>query len=149
MSEFHEKTQAENTESSSASSAEVGLSRRRNPVQRLGCGTALIIWFLLLLTPCFLLTLAVQQEIVITTGSLPGQQFRIYLISEAMQRGVVVSNSRIVGRQSETNSCLETHVRYLLWTGIAESSTYCECFSRTDVANEWIAGMATTGICEE
>lgn len=149
MSEFHENAQAENTDAPVASNVEAGASPRRHPLRRLGCGTVLILWFLLLLTPCFLLTLAVQQEIVITTGSLPGQQFRVYLISEAMQRGVVVSNSTIVGRQSENNACLETHVRYLLWTGSEESSTYCECFSRTGGENEWASDMATTGICEE
>ncbi|MFN8565855.1 MAG: hypothetical protein U0703_30415, partial [Anaerolineae bacterium] len=54
---------------------------RRSPLRRAGCIVALVIWFGILLLPCFLVVLAVQQEISIPTGGAPDQRLRLWLIS--------------------------------------------------------------------
>ena len=119
---------------------------RRRPLRRAGCIMALVIWFVVLLLPCFLIVLAVQQEIVITTGSAPGQQTRLWLISEADQRGLALSTASV--HQSDPNAlCVQTNVRFLLWTGHSDPSVYCDCYQRAGENIPWSSTKTTTGEC--
>jgi len=121
---------------------------RRSPLRRAGCIVALILWFAILLTPCFFIVLAAQQEISISTGSAPGQQIRVWLVSEADQRGLALSTGSM--RQiGENTICVQTEVRFLLWAGSAEPINYCECYERASSADSWSATTTTTGICSE
>lgn len=124
------------------------LPARRSPLRRTGCIIALIVWFAILLTPCFFIVLAVQQEISITTGSAPGQQVRLWLVSDADQRGLALSTASV--RQAAENAiCVQTDVRFLLWAGEAEPINYCECYERASSEDSWSATTMTTGICSE
>ncbi len=120
--------------------------RRRNPLRRVGCIIALVVWFLILLLPCFLIVLAVQQEIVISTGGAPGQQTRLWLISEADERGLGVSTTST--RQSNENAiCVETDVHFYLWAGKSDPSSYCDCYQRENASTPWSRAGTTPGAC--
>jgi hypothetical protein len=120
--------------------------RRRSPLRRAGCIVALVIWFALLLLPCFLIVLAVQQEIIITTGSVPGQQTRLWLISEAEERGLAISTASI--RQSDENAvCVETDVHFMLWAGKADPTSYCDCYQRANASVPWSQASTASGAC--
>jgi hypothetical protein len=119
---------------------------RRRPIRRIGCTIALVIWFTILLLPCFLIVFAVQQQIVISQGGAPGQELRIWLISEAEQRGFGVSSTSV--RQTNANAlCVQTDVRFLLWAGSADPVNYCDCYERTNAESEWSLTNTSTGVC--
>ncbi len=110
---------------------------------------ALVLWFLLLLSPCFLITLASQGEIVIPLGGAPNQSLRLWLVSEADQRGLVLSLPSI-SRSTDALMCVQTQTRFFLWAGRAEEDVYyCECYSRDSAAAEWALISADTGACAE
>ncbi|MEP7290399.1 MAG: hypothetical protein ABI835_01395 [Chloroflexota bacterium] len=120
----------------------------RSRVRRVGCIAALVVWFAVLLLPCFLIVLAVQQEIVISTGSAPGQQTRLWLISEADERGLAYSSTST--QQSGENAlCVQTDVRFFLWTGSAEATSYCECYQRSATGDPWSFTESISGVCPE
>jgi hypothetical protein len=121
--------------------------RRRSPIRRVGCGASLVLWFLLLLTPCFCFVLASQGEIIIPQGSAPGQQIRIWLIMEVQQRGFGISSAAV--SQPEPNAlCVESRTRFLLWVGSAESSVSCECYMRASEDEAWAAVSVENRACE-
>lgn len=120
---------------------------RRSPIRRLGCIIALVIWFAVLLLPCLLIVMATQQEVVISTGSAPGQNIRLWLISEIDERGFALSSAS-VRRQDEASVCVQTDVRFLLWAGSADPVSYCECYQR-DSAGDLTFTEATEGVCAE
>lgn len=125
---------------------EITQQPRRSPLRRVGCITALIVWFLILLLPCFLVVLAVQQEITISTGSAPGQQLRLWLISEPDQRGIALSTASV--RETDPNAiCVQTNIQFLLWSGSAEPLVYCDCFERESDSAAWSATSTTSGEC--
>jgi hypothetical protein len=105
-----------------------------------------LIWFVLLLLPCFLIVLAVQQEIVISTGGAPGQQTRLWLISEADQRGLGISTTST--RQTTPNAiCVETNVHFYLWAGKSDPSSYCDCYQRESADSPWSQTSTAAGVC--
>ncbi len=123
--------------------------KKRSPIQRAGCIIALVIWFAILLIPCFLITLAVQGEIVITTGSAPGQQDRLWLISEATQRGLGLSSASVIPRSDPNQLCVETAVHFLLWVGKSDPILYCDCYQRSSANAEWSQASTISGACSE
>lgn len=117
----------------------------RNPLRRPGCVIGIILWFLLLLSPCLCIMLASRGEVTIDTGSAPEQQLRVWMIQEARQRGLGISNGRVV-LQDDNNVCVRTDVSFLLWEGEAESISFCECYSQTDGA--WQRSNASENVCD-
>lgn len=109
-------------------------------------GIGLVIWFTLLLLPCVLFTLAVNQEIAIPTGDLPGQQVRIWLVMEVEQRGLGYSTASVTQR-SETEVCLTTDIGFLLWQGQAEAARYCECYARSSASEPWSLASMEMAAC--
>ncbi|MFN8373494.1 MAG: hypothetical protein U0694_11550 [Anaerolineae bacterium] len=99
-------------------------------IRRTGCLLLLICWFTFILSPCLLITLAQQGEIVISQGNLPNQQIRVWLVMEIDQRGIGISSTS----QHEVDNalCLQTDVRFLFWQGAAEPTSYCECYNRSE-----------------
>jgi hypothetical protein len=110
--------------------------QRRSPLRRLGCGIALVLWFLLLLLPCALFTMATQGQVTISQGGLPGQEIRLWLIMEIEQRGFGVSSTSVHGDDANA-LCLQTNVSYLLWAGREDPNTYCDCYARADADSAW------------
>jgi hypothetical protein len=120
---------------------------RRSPRCRAGCTILTILWFLLLLTPCVGIVLATQGDIVIPQGSVPGHEIRIWLISEADQRGLGLSSATI----DQTNSnalCVETSARFILWTGNAAPLTSCVCYTRDSEEQAWSTISVENRACE-
>jgi hypothetical protein len=116
----------------------------RHPLRNPGCVIALVIWFLVLLSPCFLIVLAVRSEISITTGSAPEQRMRVWVIQEAGQSGVGFSNVD-VKHTSDEALCVQTNVNFLLWRGKAESTQYCECYEQAE--SGWQTTSVEQGVC--
>lgn len=124
------------------------LPPRRSPLRRIGCGLLLVIWFSILLLPCFLIVLAVQQEIVVSQGGAPGQQLRLWLISEADERGLGISTASV--RQTSPNAlCVQTNVRFLMWSGHDDPLAYCDCYERADEDAPWSSVSSASGECSE
>jgi hypothetical protein len=113
------------------------LPPKRSPLRRLGCTIAVIVWFIVLLTPCLCIVLASQGEIAIRLGDVPGQSFRLWLLNESRQRGVGISRPSTHTGEVENQVCLQTDVSFVLWAGSAEATTYCECYTRSDNNGGW------------
>lgn len=122
--------------------------RRFRWLRRLGCTLLLVIWFTILLMPCFMLVLATQQQITISQGSLPDQYLRIWLIMEPAQRGLGISTTSVHPPKDANlpadSLCLQTNVNYLLWQGQGETSGYCECYHQEDTNWTPVATYSTT-----
>lgn len=122
-------------------------AKLRHPLRRIGCIILLILWFVVLLTPCLLLTLATQGEIRVSTGGAPGQEVRVWVVMEAETRGLGVSTGTI-SSQTPTDICVETNINYLLWSGREAPITYCDCYERPNDSVSWTLNGTTTGTCQ-
>ncbi|HRL13767.1 MAG TPA: hypothetical protein PKX07_17940 [Aggregatilineales bacterium] len=123
---------------------------RRGPLRRLGCGIALVIWFVILLFPGFLLLLAIQQEVVVWHGrGFPEAEshplVQVKLIMDARTRGVSITSSHISIEDSQ-NACVQTNVNYLLWQGTGEAASYCDCYARAGESG-WTLTETYSGAC--
>ena len=117
--------------------------QRRHPLKRPGCVFGLILWFVVLLTPCFMIILAVQGEISIQTGSVPEQRVRIWLIQEANQSGVGISTPKTFAQNEAM--CIQTNVTFMLWRGSSDPTQYCECYTQSGA--DWQIISTNPGIC--
>lgn len=118
---------------------------RRSPLRRAGCIVAVILWFMLVLTPCFCIALASQGEIAIRLGDVPGQSLRFWLLNEPDERGIGISRPSIHSTHNMT--CMQTDVSFLLWQGQAEGSTFCDCYQHEGEDN-WSLTSSQSGICQ-
>jgi hypothetical protein len=98
-----------------------------------------VVWCVVILSPCLVITLAIQREIVITYSDLPEDALRIWTISEPRQRGVAIANSRRVsavqpvpGVPDASATCTIIDTRFLMWEGSAEAAHQCSCYVRRD-----------------
>ena len=113
------------------------LPPRRSPLRRLGCTIAVIIWFIVLLTPCLCIVLASQGEIAVRLGDVPGQSFRLWLLNESRQRGIGISRPSVYASAEQSQVCIQTDVSFILWMGSAEATIYCECYTQFDNNAGW------------
>lgn len=120
--------------------------RKRTLLGRIGCVLGLLIWAVLIFMPCIIGILVTQGEINIGLGSAPGQNLRIWLIMEPDERGIGISSPSV--QQNGNQICVQTDVRYLLWMGSEEPSTYCDCYTRTAADTEWEYTETSLGRCE-
>jgi hypothetical protein len=118
----------------------------RRYLRRLGCGIALVLWFTFLLTPCVMVVLATQHEIILTHSDIPQDDFRIWLIQSIGQRGIGVANSRRVSA-ADGNVCTIIDGFFVLWEGKPASSThYCSCYQKQDY--EWVSTAEGAEACQ-
>ncbi|MDX2162586.1 MAG: hypothetical protein SF162_14780 [bacterium] len=117
--------------------------RRRTPLQRVGCGCAVLVWLVFLLVPCFMITLATQGQITVALSDVPEHELRFWLVMDARERGIGVSLPTI-SQTSETGVCVQTTVQYLLWMGRGEPTVFCDCFERETADQPW--GMISTAM---
>ncbi|HVO41955.1 MAG TPA: hypothetical protein VMT34_05005 [Aggregatilineales bacterium] len=102
---------------------------RWRSLRRVGCGLLLAGWFVFLLTPCLLVYLAANGEIVLTHSDVPDDQFRIWTISSTTTRGIAASNARRVDT-ADGLVCTLTDVSFLIWQGKGSAPQhYCACYS--------------------
>jgi len=107
----------------------------------------LLVWLLLLLTPCMAFLLASQGELRLRTGPAPEQELRLWLVQEARRAGLGLARASEHLREGER--CFQTEVRFLLWRGRqldGETRTsYCACYRLEDT--EFRAPRAWAGAC--
>jgi hypothetical protein len=122
------------------------LPPRGSRLRRWGCIVVTIIWFIILLTPCFCFAFASRGEISIRLGDIPGQSFRVWLVSESQQRGVGISRPSVVASSAAGQMCLQTDVSFVLWAGSEDATTYCECFAQS-ANSTWDVVRNSQGSC--
>lgn len=120
--------------------AEPTTAPRSLRIGRMGC---VIVWLILFLTPCALVFLATRGEISIGTGPAPDQRLRIWLVMEAESRGFGISTAS--AHESGNLTCVQTDVRFLLWQGSAEPSSYCDCYALE--ADSYTLVSTSSGAC--
>jgi hypothetical protein len=105
-----------------------------------------VVWLVFIMSPCFVIVLAVQREIVITFSDVPADELRIWTISEARLRGVAISTTRRVASVApvpETEggaaTCTIIDTRFLLWQGSADNGHHCSCYVRRGEAWQSVA----------
>jgi hypothetical protein len=108
----------------------------KRKLQRVGCGSLVVIWFILLLTPCLFVVLATQREIVLTHSDIPNDDFRVWLIQERGHHGIALSNSRRVSAANDA-ACILIDVRFIMWQGTGDPNHYCSCYTRQN--NRWVS----------
>ena len=113
-------------------------------ITRFACGILLIIWFMLLLTPCAFIYLASNGEIRIWHADIPEPEVHplllIQLVSEINSRGFHVETSTIVDSVPGDNLlCVQTTDKFLLWQSKEKNldAVYCECYARESVDEGW------------
>lgn len=125
------------------------ITRRR--LRRWGCLLLLIPWFLFVLSPCLVLTLAVQKEIILTHSDLPNHLFRVWLLQEINAQGLGITTSRRIEVSSpEPLACTILDVRFLLWGGNAQKagavpSHQCACYAR--FGDQWELRLSGVEAC--
>jgi len=112
--------------------------RRRNQItifgRRLGCGGLFLLWAVLMLSPCALLTLVAQGEMTYSHSEIPNDELRVFMIQEQDERGFGLSRTSVEsGSRDGDQVCLVTSISYLMWEseGDNESLAYCNCYERS------------------
>ena len=121
--------------------------RKRGLLGRLGCALGLLVWLVLILSPCLVFTLATQGELVLNLGSAPSQTARAWLVMEADERGLGLSLPSVQPSADGNALCVQTDVRYLLWQGQTDSVSYCECYRRASADAPWDHVSTVEGVC--
>lgn len=121
---------------------------RRKPLRRVGCAIGLLLWAVIMISPCFLITLATQGQIIVTLGNAPDQQARIWLLSEARERGIGISWPSARYAQDQKTVCVQTNTQFILWAGSGQPATYCACYIRDNDREAWTPLATTNESCQ-
>ncbi len=106
------------------------MSRKR--LRRIGCGLLIVLWFaFLIIVPCGAAVLLTQNEIVITRSSVPDNVLRVWMVQDAEQRGVGLSNGYTI-REDGNMLCTATDTQFFLWKGKANPNHNCTCYTKQD-----------------
>jgi hypothetical protein len=103
---------------------------------------------MILLTPCIVIPLISQGEIVLTHSDVPGHSTRIWLIQDARERGIAFWTSRRVDVQNSPNTtvCTVTDVRFVMWQGSGSPNHYCSCYARQN--DRWSSAADGAEACK-
>lgn len=82
----------------------------------------LIFWLVAISLPAFAFLLAARGQLQV---GVPDNHVRVFLLQEADAEGIGVERTR--PQQTTTTRCIETSVRYLMWAGAPENTTFCQC----------------------
>ena len=97
----------------------------------LGYAAVLLLWFTVMLTPCFAVVLATRGELEWKRGDYDSD--RIWLIQERDQRGLGYHAQRLLSDERATGGlvCVNSSARFILWEGAEEgmNNDYCECYA--------------------
>ncbi len=130
------------------------------PESRLGraiFGLLVVLWFMILLLPCALFSLAFGGEIRLGHGSVPEPETHplllVNLVMDVDNRGLRFERSVVVpdpdDDRPQTATCVQTHVSYITWAtdGSAQPAQYCDCYERTTPDAAWSLLSSETGLC--
>lgn len=79
-------------------------------------------WLFFISLPLVAFYLAARQQIQI--GAEEGSHLRIFLLTDSDAEGIGVEFVRPFPSDPD---CIETNVRYFLWSGNPENVTFCQC----------------------
>lgn len=119
-------------------------------IGRLGCGVLVILWFVLLLTPCGLFFLATSNEIRIELPNVPDPQehplFSLGLVMDEFNRGIKMTRSQITS-VSVQSLCVQTNVNYWRWQsdGTSDTLVFCQCYEKQGEA--WVFTTQSLDAC--
>ena len=130
----------------------------RVPESRLGrviFGFVIVLWFVILLLPCALFSLAFGGEIRIGHGTVPEPErhplLLVNLVMDADNRGLRFETSSILPDDDnpQTAVCVQSHVNYLTWEtdGSAQPAQYCDCYERETTEANWSLMDSQQGGC--
>ncbi len=114
--------------------------------RRLGCGVILALWFGLMLSPCVVITVLVEGEFIINLSDRPNHRLRMFDVDTDDKRGFGFSMGNIE-RENETELCVITRVRYVMWRGENEPVNFCQCY--TQLQGQWVGGPVLDQHCEQ
>jgi hypothetical protein len=123
----------------------INVPPRRSPLRRIGCSILVVMWFIILLLPCFCFALALQGEISVQLGDVPGQSLRIWLLNESDQRGLGISRPVVSAHDGQV--CIQTQVSFVMWAGSATGTSFCDCYTRSDGETVWNLMSSSEGTC--
>lgn len=108
-----------------------------------------MVWLILIFTPCLALLLASRGEFRISTGPAPEEELRLWLVQDAGRAGLALS--RAFSYESDGRRCIQTDAGFLLWRrprNEEDSATsYCSCYDLQDVEyGRPRAGPCVTGV---
>lgn len=108
----------------------------RKRLRRIGCALLFIPWLVVLSSPCVIIALVAQHEIILTHSDLPDHAFRVWVLQERDARGLGIATARRVDPPNQDGlACTIIDVRFFLWEGDAEKagalpSHQCACYRR-------------------
>jgi len=121
---------------------------------RLTMGVLVLFWFAILLLPCAFFALAINGDITFQHRSVPEPEshpfFQANLIMDVDNRGLQFTRS-VIYPETESNTCVQTHINYLLWETSDEgdlSVVYCDCYERADTESIWQLAQTETALCQ-
>jgi hypothetical protein len=118
----------------------------RRMLRSIGLGAAVILWFLLLVTPCLMFTLATHRYLSLPLVGVaePANHplIEIHLLTDIETRGLQITTSHFTER-NDRSQCITVQVSYLLWAGSGEPASYCDCYLRDEPDQPWT--LRTTG----
>lgn len=121
---------------------------------RVGFFFALLLWFAFLSLPCGLFYLASVGEVRLGLANVPDAEehpfFQVNLITEPRQRGLKFTRSVSVDAEAGELWCVQTHVRYLLWTtdGTADDALYHRLYrAEGGSASQAVFVSQANGVC--
>ena len=135
--------------------AEADSARKKSLPRRLGCWLLVVIWFLILSTPCGLFYLAANGEIRLEHSHIPDPHAHplllVSLISESADRGLRIERSTIAPIDSDARPCVETAVTFLLWQSSAGNQNvhFCDCYARTGAESAWQLASTHSAACQD
>ncbi len=116
--------------------------------RRLGCGAVIFMWLICFLIPCAVVGVVSQGGLAITTGDLPNQQFRLWLIMERREAGLGMQTATAHYRDDGLQACLDTEIRFWLWDGEGQPTRYRELYERETVNDTWMYTAVNEGDCQ-
>jgi hypothetical protein len=119
-----------------------------NLTRRCCCAGGLLFWIVLFITPCVcFVPLFVNSEVTLSYGGRPGQEVRLFRVSEDEARGFGLSWGNIDIENDDNSYCVQTEVRYLIWEGEATNVGFCQCYIQvTD--DEWNIAASFEDSCD-
>ncbi len=80
-------------------------------------------WLFCMSLPLLAFSLAAKTQLQV--GAEGGSTIRVFLVQEALAEGIGIETSRVDA--ADHPGCAQIDVRYLLWKGVPENASYCQC----------------------
>lgn len=123
------------------------------PRGKIGCAIGLVLWFIVMMTPCTLFWFGFGNEFIIPHANVPDAHehplFKLGLMMTADYRGLSITNSSII-TTDDNALCVQTNVNFLLWENRNQddpATVYCDCYARENRETSWQLLRTESGKC--